>query len=387
MPHDDPQTRDLDDILQTAVDLRATDIHLDDSEDGWRVCYRIDGTIHERVPLTSDAGDAALNQLIVLNRLTPGAVTQPEESWFQWGDQSSYSFRSTFTPTASGTSVHLRSLKSPQDILKPEELGMPKDVLEKVRTRVGSPEGLILISGPTAAGKTMTMYSLLQLLELEHLICTSVEDPVEYELPRIRQLNVAEHLSMADGIRTLLRMDPDIMLIGEIRDGDSARAAVQAGTSGRLALSTLHARDVVTAVQGMHQFGVPYPLLSSTLRLVINQNLVRTLCENCRREITPDPSVQERFEKEMGSTPDKIYEAVGCDACGDIGYKGQTAVFQTLFVDEPIREIMMDGRIPGGLHAHLEQQQIPTVYQQGFHAVAEGRTTLSEVETLQPVTS
>jgi type II secretory ATPase GspE/PulE/Tfp pilus assembly ATPase PilB-like protein len=260
-------------------------------------------------------------------------------------------------------------------------LGLSETALSLIRETLKRSEGLILISGPTGAGKTMTLYSLASFLDLHSLIAVSVEDPVEFDLRYVRQIQAdPEHrLSMPEALKTVLRMDPDIILIGEIRDAQSAIAAVRAAASGRFVLATLHATDVALAVEACQYFSVPRHLLGSALRLVTSQALVRRVCGECADRRRPSDEEREMFQAEGVEVPACVPRARGCEKCHDFGYSGRTGVFEVVALDHDMTSAISRSHGMDALRKMIARKNAVSLRQDALSKVAAGITTIEEV--------
>ena len=293
--------------------------------------------------------------------------------------------RVTILPTTRGEAAHLRLLAAPEEVLEPGELGLSEANLSGIKEALRSPQGLILITGATGAGKTMTLYSLASLLDFRGLIAVSVEDPVEYDLPYVRQVQAdpVHGLSMQAALKSLLRMDPDIVLVGEIRDASSAVTAVRAAAAGRFVLATMHARDVPLAVAECRHFSVPSHLLAATLRVAVSQTLVRRVCAQCREERNPTRAEAEVFDREGIDLPNAVSEAVGCEFCHGYGYAGRTGVFEVVRFDRTLREAVSQGLEAERLRDAFRDRGHATLRAAALEKAAAGETTMEEVKNLR----
>jgi type II secretory ATPase GspE/PulE/Tfp pilus assembly ATPase PilB-like protein len=373
-------------LLSEALDLNATDIHVDPAGlDAYRVCFRVDGVIHPKSEIPADEGHRLVNQIKVAAEFPPERAFAPLENRIALGDGGKgHEARVTVLPTTKREAVHLRILSPPAEVLRPTQLGLSEAALSRIRQTLKRPEGLILISGPTGAGKTMTLYSLASFLDLQSLIAVSVEDPVEFDLPYVRQVQAhPEHgLTMPQALKTVLRMDPDIILIGEIRDAQSAIAAVRAGASGRFVLATLHATDVALAVEACQYFSVPRHLLGSALRLVTSQALVRRVCGECADQRPLSDEEHELFEAEGLDVPSLVPKARGCAKCHDFGYRGRTGVFQVVALDREMAAAVSGAHAAESLREMIAGSETPSVRRDALAKVAAGVTTIEEVQDL-----
>jgi len=257
--------------------------------------------------------------------------------------------------------------------MRPEQLATVRGVMQW-------PHGLVLVAGPTGSGKTTTLYALTELEDLRHLIAASIEDPIEFDLPYVRQLEVDDKrgVTMREGLRTLLRMDADLLMVGEIRDGESAIVAAQAALAGRLVLATIHARDTASAISAMRHLGVPPYVLASSLRMVIAQTLVRKLCGECTEAHSPRDAERRLFEQARLPVPDTVRVAEGCSPCGQTGFKGRTGVFQVAVFDESHGAWLADGPPEHEVRERLVQEGTQSLYSEILQRAADGTISLSE---------
>lgn len=379
------------DLVTDGLHDRATDIHVDPVEDGFRTCYRVDGMIHCKRNLSVEDGTHLVNQIKVAAQFRTDRIMKPMENRILWDDGrgGARSIRVTLVPVTGSEAAHLRILSPPKETLTAHQLGMTDHQLEIVRNCITQPEGLILVTGPTGAGKTMTMYALVSLLHLESSIAASVEDPVEYSLPYVRQVQVDTHhgLTMHEGLRALLRMDPDVILVGETRDSRSAVTVAQAASSGRFVLTTVHSRDALSAIETMHYLSVPHHMLGNTLRLVVGQDLVRKLCDRCAtpRELREHEAAL--FQAEGVQPPDTVKDPVGCDACRNYGYLGRTGIFQVIEIDEDMSAAIAGGKGTHRLRRMIRARGVPSLLADAYEKVACGVTSMTEVASLYSAVS
>lgn len=369
-------------ILADAVDQGATDIHLDTWGDYGALRFRVDGVIREREPLAPEQARRLPNQLKVAARLDFEATRRAQEGQFRWTDgQRVRDIRVTLIPEAPrNESAHLRVLTRPEDWRHMENLGLRPEQLVAVRKVMQWPHGLVLVAGPTGSGKTTTLYALTELEDLHHLIAASIEDPIEFDLPYVRQLEIDEKrgITMKDGLRTLLRMDADLLIIGEIRDAESAIVAARAALAGRLVLATIHARDAASAISAMHHLGVPPYVLASSIRMVVAQTLVRKLCDGCAEARAINDAERKLFEHARLPVPDTVRLAKGCLLCGQTGFKGRTGVLQVTVFDEAHGAWLSDGPPEHEVRERLVQEGTQSLYSQVLQRAADGTISLSE---------
>ncbi|HOW72792.1 MAG TPA: ATPase, T2SS/T4P/T4SS family [Phycisphaerae bacterium] len=369
-------------ILREAVDQGATDIHVDTWGNHAVARYRIDGVARELDPLDLDQARRLINQVKVSAKLNIEATLQPLEGQFRWqqGEQVR-DIRVTIIPEAPrNEAAHLRLLTRPEDWRHMEQLGMRPEQLATVRGVMQRPHGLVLVAGPTGSGKTTTLYALTELEDLRHLIAASIEDPIEFDLPYVRQLEVDKRhgITMREGLRTLLRMDADLLMVGEIRDGESAIVAAQAALAGRLVLATIHARDAASVISTMRHLGVPPYVLASSLRMVIAQTLVRKLCGECTAAYSTRNAERKLFEQARLPVPDTVRVAKGCSPCGQTGFKGRTGVFQVAVFDESHGAWLADGPPEHEVRERLVQEGTQSLNSEVLQRAADGTISLSE---------
>lgn len=372
------------------VRQRATDLHLDPQPEGYRLSMRVDGILSTTTGLDVSSGAKLINQIKVAGKLSPDYNFEPVEGHFQVEvEGKTHSFRITVMPTVRREALHLRRLTPASEILGLEDLGLTPDDLGDLKRTLTQPEGLILTTGPTGSGKTMTVYSLLTQLDLDSLIAISIEDPVEYDLENIRQIQVdTEHgLSFARGLDAVLRMDPDVVVVGEIRDEASARTAIRAAASGRFVIASLHATDAPGILDSLAMLGVRSGQLASVLRFAFNQQLIRTLCPECKGSRDLTGSDKNWFKEHGLDAPDSLPTAEGCGHCGGSGYHGRTAVFETIYPDGEIRSIIAANRASGPLRDHLKTQKHDPLIATALKRVKEGRTTLEEALGMHNIVS
>lgn len=375
-----PRVRQL---LSRAVTVNATDIHIDPSTTGFRIRLRVDGAIQHHADLSQEEGAELVNLVKVAGGFTPDrtVVAQEGRIYFeQEADGQGTEIRVTIAPTVNTEAVHLRLLAPPAEVLTSGELGLSAHSLEAVHDVLSANEGLVLIAGHTGAGKTMTLYSMVSTLNAESRMICSIEDPVEYVLDGVRQMQVdaQNELWMSLGLRTLLRMDPDVMVVGEIRDADSAVSAVRAAASGRLVLGTVHARDAALAVDMLEYYQVPPKLLGNTLELVICQDLIRLLCPHCGRSRSLTEEERNAFDSVGMAPPEEVRTAGGCDTCFGFGYAGRTGVFEVSPISEHLGSRIGEGVRGPELRRMVQDRNIQTLEQSALQAVAEGLTSMTE---------
>ncbi|MEO5365224.1 MAG: type II secretion system ATPase GspE [Magnetococcus sp. WYHC-3] len=376
---DAPIIRLINALLTEAVKQNASDIHLEPYEDRFIVRFRVDGVL--RKVLEPKAGLAPLiaSRVKVMARLDIAEKRLPQDGRISLRiAQRPVDVRVSTIPTGHGERVVLRILDKKAGRLDLNQLGMPAPLRQLVEQVVRKPNGVILVTGPTGSGKTTTLYAMLKELNDRSRNIMTVEDPIEYELEGISQthVNTRVDLTFARGLRAILRQDPDVVMVGEIRDLETARIAVQASLTGHLVLSTLHTNSAIGAMTRLRDMGVESFLLSSSLLAVVAQRLVRLLCPSCRHPYPANEIDREALGLGRGATT--LYHAKGCAACGHTGYQGRSAIYEIIAVDETLRGRIHDGAGEQEMTA-LARVNFPSLRADGARLVLEGQTSLEEV--------
>lgn len=381
----DEELDPLFDLVRTAVAESATDIHLDPARDGHLVRVRIDGAVREIGTLSRELSKKILVQLRVEAELEFGRIFHPLEGQFTWTDNAvSKDIRVTLIPVGPVEAAHLRILTPPEALTDITKLGLRERDLDLIQRNLGRPQGLVIVAGPTGAGKTTTLYSLARTFDLSSLIAVSIEDPVEFDIPHIRQVEVDERhdLTMAEGLRVLLRMDPDLLMVSEIRDAKSAVTSARAAAAARFVLATIHSRDAAAAVEAFHFLSVPYGILGGALRAIISQNLVRRLCPECRKPEPVEDDTRKWFERMEVAVPEQVYRPGGCAACDQYGYRGRTGIFEVVEIDDELGKAITRGPSQIDLRRMFRERGIRSMLADGFEKVARGITTMEEIQNL-----
>lgn len=337
---DAPVVRLLQSILEDAVQIKASDIHIEPDETGLRVRQRIDGILQEQIMKEKRIASALILRLKIMSNLDISEKRLPQDGRFNIKILGrSIDIRLSTLPTQWGESVVMRLLDQSAGILSMESLGMPLDIQERFELHIQRPHGLILVTGPTGSGKTTTLYAALSKLNTPERKIITAEDPIEYRLPRINQVQVNPKIgfNFATILRSALRQDPDIMLVGEMRDQETVSIGIRAALTGHLVLSTLHTNDAVSSAMRLADMGVESWLIASALRSIIAQRLIRKVCQNCSMPREPDPHQKIWLEHiHKGPIPDDLvfHKGNGCYRCNNTGYSGRIGVFELLELDE-----------------------------------------------------
>jgi type II secretory ATPase GspE/PulE/Tfp pilus assembly ATPase PilB-like protein len=368
-------------IIERAIATRSTDIHLEPQESATRVRFRIDGSLHNVMSIPLEMQLPVVSRIKVLANMNVTERRRPQDGhFFLRIDKNNYDFRVSTLPTHLGEKVVIRILSEATVLTGLSELGLEKDQQELIEQIIRKPYGMILVTGPTGSGKTSTLYSALNAVNDEKCNIVTIEDPVEYELKGINQVQVDYNidLTFAAGLRSTLRQDPDIILVGEIRDQETAHIAIRAALTGHLVFSTLHTNTSAGAIPALIHMGVQHYMLSSALIAIVAQRLVKKICPKCKTSYVPpkglldDLGISDRSKKRM-------YRGGGCEHCLNTGYWGRTGIFEILVVDETIRRLIMDNASEEVLMQAAMANKMTTLAQSGIRKVYDGITTAEEV--------
>jgi general secretion pathway protein E len=384
MASEAPVIRLVNQIMTNAMTQRASDIHIEPFETHLKVRYRIDGVIHEVESPPPQLTAAIISRLKLMARLNIAERRLPQDGRIQLRAQGKeIDMRVSTVPTMHGESVVMRLLDKHSVKLDLNTLGFSDDNLRKVQQQLDAPHGVILVTGPTGSGKTTTLYSALTQLNTPENKVLTVEDPVEYELEGINQIqaNPKIGLNFADALRSIVRQDPDIIMIGEMRDVETARIAIQSALTGHLVLSTLHTNDAASGITRLMDMGIEDYLITSTVNGILAQRLVRRLCPQCRESHPVLPEIEQelglRHYQPEGEL--RLWHAKGCSACSNSGYKGRSAIHEVLVMDDPLRRLILKHEDAGVLQEQARKGGMRTMYEDGLFKALKGVTTLEEV--------
>jgi general secretion pathway protein E len=368
-------------LLLEALEARASDVHLETYQGGLRVRYRVDGVLQDAVAPPPRLAAAVVSRLKIMAELDIAERRVPQDGRIRLRMQDrQVDVRVATLPTLHGESVVLRLLDKESGRIGLEGLGMDPETLVRFDAVIAKPHGIVLSTGPTGSGKTTTLYAAVDRIRTGREKILTVEDPVEYELPGVPQVPVNEKvgLTFANALRALLRQDPDVMLVGEIRDHETADIATHASLTGHLVLSTLHTNDAVTALTRLVDLGIEPYLVASTVEAVLAQRLVRRICDDCRRPAPPDEEHRALLEA-AGLGGGEPYEGEGCDECRGTGYRGRTGIFELLTMDSGLREAVLQDASASRLQSLARGSGMRTLRADGLRLVAKGVTTVEEI--------
>ena len=372
-----PIIRLLNAILSEAIREDASDIHLETFDHILAVRFRIDGVLREIVRPKRALAPLLVSRLKVMAKLDIAEKRVPQDGRISLRVAGrEVDVRVSTLPTASGERVVLRLLDKQAGRLELEKLGMAPDTLAALKGVVRRPHGIVLVTGPTGSGKTTTLYAALSTLDTQSANVMTVEDPIEYHLPGIgqTQVNSKAQMTFARGLRAILRQDPDVVMVGEIRDLETAEIAIQAALTGHLVLSTLHTNSALGAIARLRDLGVESYLLSSSLSAVLAQRLVRRLCEHCK--VAAPADARTRALLGLGNDAPMLFDAVGCDACAGTGYRGRTGIYELVNIDSGLSQLIHDD---APAQALAEAHHGHTLFEDGKRKILAGETTLTEV--------
>jgi general secretion pathway protein E len=389
MASEAPVIRLVNQIIGRVIDLRASDIHLEPFEDGLHVRYRVDGVIATADVVTPQLSAAVNSRVKLMAHLDIAERRLPQDGRIKTRVKGrELDLRISTVPTVYGESLVMRVLDRTSVRYSMESIGFSPENLERFNHLLARPHGILLITGPTGSGKTTTLYTALSKIDADAHKIITVEEPVEYQLPGINQIQVHQQigLTFASALRSILRQDPDIIMIGEMRDGETAQIAVQSALTGHLVLSTLHTNTAAGAVTRLQDMGIEPYLITSSVNGVLSQRLVRRLCEHCKAPYAPEPSLQASIGLlRMGLQVTHLYKPVGCEHCRQTGYSGRCGIHELLVLDDQMRRGVLDGLDAAALNTLATSHGMHTLYEDGLLKVASGITSLDELLSVTEV--
>ena len=367
-------------MISEAIKMRASDIHIEPYERSLRLRYRVDGVLQEMAPPPKKFQNAIISRIKILSDLDIAEKRLPQDGRFKVRIQNrSVDFRVSSCPIANGEKVVIRILEQ-SNLQRLTDLGFEPHILEKFEFEIRKPWGMILVTGPTGSGKSTTLYSALNTINDPSKNIMTIEDPVEYQLLGINQVQARPDigLTFAGGLKSFLRQDPDIIMVGEIRDLETAEIGVKAALTGHLVLSTLHTNDAPSSINRLTNMGVEPFMVTASLNMIVAQRLVRRICAECKHEIAPTPEVLASvgIEPQPGAV---FYQGSGCGNCNGTGFRGRVALYEVLVLDENIRDAVITGATTNRLKQMAIGNGMETLRVAGQHKICEGRTTIEEV--------
>lgn len=377
-------------IVDFAVKNRASDIHIEPEENITRVRYRIDGILQEKLSLPKSIHDGLVSRIKILSEMKIDEKRIPQDGRFTFvSGNDEVDLRVSTLPTVNGEKVVMRLLKKTGGIPTLTELGLRGSQFRNLEEAILKPYGIILITGPTGSGKTTTLYSILSRLNKPSVNIMTLEDPVEYQIPGINQvqINPQAGLTFATGLRAFLRQDPNIILVGEIRDKETTQLAVQAALTGHLVFSTLHTNDSSTAIPRLIDLGAEPFLVASVLNAAVAQRIVRRICPHCKKSYQPAPEVEKNIKEVLGeflpkryqNEPILLYKGEGCQECSHTGYYGRIAIFEVLKISQSINKMILQQASAKDIENQAKKEGLIIMKQDGYLKSLEGITTIEEV--------
>jgi len=376
-----PVVRLVDQVIRQAVRRHASDIHIEPQEDRLRIRYRVDGVLHGVMSPPRHVHPALISRIKIMARLNIAERRLPQDGRLAMRiDDREIDVRVSTIPTIWGEKAVLRILDKSSAFMGIERLGLRSEEFPRFEKIIGKPHGIILLTGPTGSGKTTTLYAVLSRLNRGDVNITTIEDPVEYQLPGVNQvqINPKAGVTFATGLRSFLRQDPDIIMVGEIRDEETARIAIHAALTGHLVLSTLHTNDAPGAITRLVDMGIEPFLVASSLVGVVAQRLVRVLCRRCRQAYVPEGEALRSAGLEQGEPP-VLYRPVGCDFCHGTGYRGRTGIFEIMVIDDTLKDLIVRRASSSEIKQAALAGGMRTLWDAGMARVLDGTTALEEI--------
>ncbi|MCG8470898.1 MAG: type II secretion system ATPase GspE [Desulfobacterales bacterium] len=370
-------------IISQSIKARASDIHIEPYQDSFKVRYRVDGILYDLLTPPRWIQSALVSRIKVMAKLNIAEKRLPQDGRIDVRiGEHDVDIRVSTVPTTYGERVVMRLLNKSGSLLSLSDFGMGEATFETVQRQILNPNGIILVTGPTGSGKTTSLYAIISALNSPEKNIITIEDPIEYQIKGIGQIQVNRKISLtfAKGLRSIVRQDPDVILVGEIRDHETAEIAVQSALTGHLVFSTLHTNDSASAITRLVDIGIEPFLLSSAIKAVIAQRLVRVLCPDCKERFEPDTDTLERAGINGNRTEAAtFYRAVGCDSCFHTGYRGRVAIFEILEVDDYLKGVVVKSSDANVIKTEAVKRGMTTLRDDGIQKVLSGVTTIEEV--------
>ncbi len=384
---EDPIPNIVNQVLKDAIGSRASDVHIEPLEDRTRIRFRIDGILQERLVLPHAVHDALVSRIKIVSNLKIDEKRLPQDGRFNFKtDDNEIDLRISTLPTVNGEKVVMRLLRKTGGASSLGDLGLRGKALEDLERSIEKPHGIILVTGPTGSGKTTTLYSALTKLNTAKVNIMTLEDPVEYQMAGVNQVqvNAAIGLTFASGLRSFLRQDPNIIMVGEIRDSETAELAIQASLTGHLVLSTLHTNSAAGSLPRLMDMGAETFLLASTMIAIEAQRVVRKICDSCKTPYVPlEPEIENMKDILGSSYPEEgvsqLYKGQGCTECNNGGYLGRTGIYEVLPVTDKIAKMILERKSSAEIEKQAVSEGMITMKQDGYLKVIEGITTIEEV--------
>jgi len=377
-----PAIRTLNRLILQAIRSRASDIHIEPQKDKIQVRYRIDGVLMDKMSLNRKIHDALISRLKIMANMNIAERRRPQDGQYAVNvDGKNIDIRVACASTIYGEMAVLRIMNKSASLLKLTDLGFLSGTLKRYQQLLKLPFGIILLGGPTGSGKTTTLYASINQLNSKDRNIMTIEDPVEYHLPGINQfqVNPKAEVTFANSLRAFMRLDPDIILVGEIRDTETVKIAIQAALTGHLVFSSVHANDAVGILFRLQDLGAESYLICSALAGTISQRIVRRVCSHCREAYEPAAEELAAYKEEMGEPPDKFYRGAGCNLCGGTGFMGQCGIFELMTLSEKVKQMFIENTAASQIRAQAIEEGMEPLKHDAMLKVKEGITTIPEV--------
>lgn len=374
-------------ILGGAADLNSSDLHIEPSKEKAKIRIRVDGVLQDVIEINSELYKNLLARIKLLSRIKLNITDRPQDGRFSVlmaadsKEQIAVEIRSSTLPAERGESIVLRIL-NPKNLVDIESLGLREELLEIFKREIKKPNGMIIVTGPTGSGKTTTLYAFLKKIQQSEIKIITIEDPIEYHLEGISQTQVTKGYDFASGLKSVMRQDPDVILVGEIRDQATVNIALQAALTGHLVLTTLHTNDAAGTISRLISLGGQAANIGPAVNLAIAQRLVRRACQKCSKLRKPTAKESQKLKKELKQVPKniKIPQVKGCSLCNNTGYKGRIGIFEAFLVDDEMEKFIAASPSIAALREKAKKQGMLTMRQDGLMKVLDGITTIEEVE-------
>ena len=375
-------------LVEKAYKGRVSDIHIDPTPETVRVRFRIDGVLQESYEFPKNIHNEIISRIKVLSKLRTDEHQATQDGRFRYEFPDSKDFvdlRVSIVPTYHGENCVMRLLSDKAEHFSLDSLGFSPEDQKKITDAMKKPNGMILSTGPTGSGKTTTLYTLIKMLNSPEVSIVTIEDPIEYAVPDIEQIqvNAKSGLTFANGLRSILRQDPNIIMVGEIRDSETASIAVNTALTGHLLLSTLHTNDAATTLPRLLDMGIEEYLVASTVSIAIGQRLVRKICDNCKEKVEMSPAIFESLKDSpfarLVKEGDVFSKGIGCKKCGKSGYSGRISINEVLVADEAIKEAILRKASATEIKNLAVSRGMTTMFEDGYKKVCSGLTTLEEI--------
>ena len=378
----------IDEVIKHASRIGASDIHIDPQEKTVRLRFRIDGVLEDSHPLPKNIHGEIISRIKILSRLRTDEHQATQDGRFRYifpVTNEFVDFRVSIVPTYHGENVVMRLLSDKAENFSLKNLGFSESDRKKITEAVTKSTGMILATGPTGSGKTTTLYTLIKMLNKPEVSIITIEDPIEYSIGDIEQIQVNTHagLTFANGLRSILRQDPNIVMVGEIRDAETAKIAVNTALTGHLLLSTLHTNDAATTLPRLLDMGIEEYLVASTVSIAIGQRLVRKICPDCKQKYMMTPVLKESLQntvfRKLVRDNQEFYKGKGCEKCNNTGYSGRVCINEVLVADEVIREAILRKATSSEIKNLAISRGMTTMFEDGFKKVEQGITSIEEI--------